>query len=154
MAASLVTNILTSIAGGSAALALDVAKPDWGYTIPGTAMAPTPTSPGSLGIRITPGAMAAVAATVGLLMIPGDKGWQKVAMQVATGALVAEGTLLASTTVVPAFKGLLGVPTQPVGAPIMAGVYGVPRGLPYQQQVGVTDYELQQSLAQYRARAA
>lgn len=147
---NLVTSLLTQIAGGSAAIALDNAKPDWTYRV--GASAPSASNPqGSPGVAITPGAMAAVGTALALALIPGKSGWQEVAANLAGGAIVAEGTMLASTTIVPAIKGALGQ-GGPVANPLMyGGVYGVPRGLPAQHaQVGVTDFELQRALANYR----
>lgn len=157
MATNLVASLLTQIAGGAGAVALDQAKPDWSYAIPGTGAPATPTAPARAPIVVTPGAMAGLAGFAILAVMPRASGEsakmvQRVAADLAGGALVAEGTMLATNTIVPAIRGLLGA-QQPAPVPqalMMGGVYGLPRGR-QAAQVGVTDYELQQALGNYRA---
>lgn len=160
MATNLIASLLTQITGGAAAIALDQAKPTWAYPIPGTGVAATPTSVARDPIMITPGAMAGLAGFVVLALMPKASGEsakmvQKVAADLAGGALVAEGTMLATNTIVPAIKSLLS-PAGAAPAPqalMYGGVYGLPQGQYRQAQVGVTDYELQQALGQYRRAA-
>ncbi len=136
MATNLVASLLTQIAGGAGAIALDQAKPDWAYPIPGTGAAATATTPARAPIVVTPGAMAGLATAAVLAFMPKASGEsakmvQRVAADLAGGAIVAEGTMLATNTIVPAIKGLLGVQQgMPVPAPLMAGVYGLPQGQP------------------------
>lgn len=158
MATNLVASLLTQIAGGAGAIALDQAKPDWAYAIPGTGAPATPTSPARAPIVITPGATLGALASLALAFMPkasGETGkmLQRGAADLAGGALVAEGTMLATNTIVPTIRGLLGG-QQAVVAPLMAGVYGLPRGQMQQgAHVGVTDFELRQALASYRSAA-
>lgn len=157
---NLVASLLTQIAGGAGALALDEAKPDWTYRVGQSQSNPA-------GIAITPGMMAAVGTTLVLAMIPGKmpspdakmtmaQTVRSIGANLAGGALVAEGTQLAKDHLLPLLRqpgGPFSVPAGAVAPLMYGGVSGIPgRGLPQPQQyqVGVTDFELQRALAQYR----
>lgn len=159
---NLVASLLTQIAGGTAAIALDEAKPNWTYYI--GAAPPSAAKPmGSPGIAITPGAMAAVATAVLLAVLPGKaRGaaapmWKSIAADVAGGALVAEGTKLGITEVVPRVKSLFapkGVTVPPGAVPLMYGVSGHPGlGVPNYGGRSITDVELTHALNNYRRAA-
>lgn len=170
----LIPQLLTQIAGGAGASALDKMKPEWVLNVGGTktgfGVEGTPD-----GIAITPGAMASIALAALLAFMPGKAmgpaapTWKVLLANLAGGGLVYEGVKLAEQEIIPRIETAMGKPLGPAAPPaLMYGVNGVPgygfsapfRAMPYvghlpeQAQRGYTQYEIQQGLAQFNRAAA
>lgn len=168
MAADLIATLLTQVAGGAGAAALDRYKPEWTYHVGGTVSGWGAAGDPS-GVSITPGLMASVGLAALLAFLPGkitgdqSKGWKLFAANLAGGGLVVEGVKLAEQKVVPYIEQQMGVSPP--------GVHGYPRALAYgmaMPYVGnvpapsymqrgandLTQYEIQQNLAQLGRVAA
>lgn len=125
---NLLPKLLTNIAGGAGAAALDRYKPEWTQHVG--------------GVAITPGAMAGVGVALALalkLPIPG----KEILAELAGGALVVEGVKLAEDQVLPmlGISAAPGHPSDQMGAGAAATVHGLPYG-----HYRPSDYELQASL--------
>lgn len=145
----LLPQLVTQIVGGGGAAYLDRAKPQWTKFVGKSATSP--------GVAVTPGAMAAVGTAVLLAVLPGKAGgatapmWKQLLANAAGGALVYEGVKLAEHEIIPRIESAMhpaAAPGAPAPAAFMAppGVYGMPQ---YGSQV--SDQDLRQTLAQYRA---
>lgn len=171
MAGDLIATLLTQVAGGAAAAAVDRYKPEWTYHVGGTVSGWGAAGDPS-GVSITPGLMASVGLVALLAFLPGKitggeaKGWKMFAANLAGGGLVVEGVRLAEAKVVPYIEQQLGV-----SAPVQA-THGYPRALAYgmampyvghvpnqpaymQRNAGdITMFEIQQNMAQFGRVAA
>lgn len=174
MAGDLIASLLTQVAGGAGAAAIDRYKPEWTYHVGGTVSGWGAAGDPS-GVSITPGLMASVGLVALLAFLPGKitggeaKGWKLFAANLAGGGLVVEGVRLAEAKVVPYIEQQLGV-----SPPVPQATHGYPRALAYgmampyvgnvpaqnqpsymQRTPGaLTQYEIQQNLAQLGRVAA
>jgi len=144
---NLIAHLATMTAGGIGAAAIDRAKPEWTRHVGASATSP--------GVAITPGAMIAVGLAVVLAILPGRAGeaapmWRKVAANLAGGGLVYEAVKIGELEILPRFqkKEVAGVGALPGGV----AVPGLQAGFPHYGHT-VTDWELQQNLANYRRAA-
>lgn len=138
MAGDLIQTLLTQVAGGAGAAAIDRYKPEWTYHVGGQVSGWGNAGDPS-GVSITPGLMGAVGLTALLAFLPGKitggegKGWKLFAANLAGGALVVEGVRLAEAKVVPYIEQQMGVAPPTAGLPPGGahGVHGYPRALSY-----------------------
>ena len=178
MAGDLIASLLTQVAGGASAAALDRYKPEWTYHVGGQ-VSGWGAAGDPAGVAITPGLMASVGLVALLAFLPGKitggeaKGWKMFAANLAGGGLVVEGVRLAEAKVVPYIEQQLGVSAPgalPPGTPV---THGYPRALAYGMAMpyvghvpanqpsymhrtpgALTQYEIQQNLAQLGRVAA
>lgn len=149
---NLFAHLATMTIGGIGAAAVDRQKPEWTRHVGASATSP--------GVAITPGAMGAVGLALLLAILPGKGGeaapmWRKIAANLAGGGLVYEAVKIGELEILPRIQTL--TPAAPPGqlgaatAPALPATQGV-GNIPYYGHT-VTDWELQQNLANYRRAA-
>lgn len=138
---NLLASLATQIAGGTAAFALD--QSDFGkkYTyVVGK-------SDTFQGVAVTPGAMGAVGLAILLALVPGASGsmWRLLAANLAGGALVYEGTVLAKDQILPLLKTPQGTNVPAINAGGAVAANGIGRG------GSGASFELAHAMASFRA---
>jgi hypothetical protein len=125
---NLALSLLTQIAGGTGALALDKTKPEWTLYV-GGATTGFGASGDPNGVAIKPGAIAALTGLLAIAVLPGGEKMHMAKSAVANlvgGALVYEGVTYADQHLVPMLQSATS--TTPAFPP---GTAKATQGLPY-----------------------